>query len=102
MSVFRYHAFTLLPKKKFDRPRVRVSGLVLTGRGAYKKDMTALTQTPDRSTGRLLFAISSFHHPVGSWISYTGLWQRLFMLGYYLFFIWLAILMTARKKPVSI
>ncbi len=46
----------------------------------------------------VLFSISSFYRPEGSWISYTGLWQRLFMLMYYLYFICLAVLMLNRRK----
>lgn len=50
----------------------------------------------------VLFSISSFYRPEGSWISYTGLWQRLFVLMYYLFFICLAVMMLIRRKPASI
>ena len=46
----------------------------------------------------VLFSISFFYHPAGSWISYNGLWQRLFMLVYYLYLICLAALMLTRKK----
>jgi hypothetical protein len=49
----------------------------------------------------ILFSISTFFHPEGSWISYTGLWQRLFMLMYYIFFIWLAIIMLTGKTSIS-
>lgn len=49
----------------------------------------------------ILFSISTFYHPEGSLISYIGLWQRLFVLMYYLYFIWLAFLMPARKKSAS-
>jgi len=47
----------------------------------------------------VLFSIATFYHPEGSWISCLGLWQRLFMLMYYLFFICLGLLMLTRKKP---
>ena len=47
----------------------------------------------------VLFSIATFYHPEGSWISYLGLWQRLFMLIYYMFFICLAVLMLSAKKP---
>jgi hypothetical protein len=43
----------------------------------------------------ILFSISTFYHPEGRWISYSGLWQRLFMSVYYIFFICLAFLMLA-------
>ena len=46
----------------------------------------------------VLFSISTFYHPEGSWISCLGLWQRLFMLMYYLFFICLAALMLICQK----
>ncbi len=49
----------------------------------------------------VLFLISSVYRPEGSWISYTGLWQRLFMLIYYLFYICLAVLMLSRGKSPS-
>ena len=49
----------------------------------------------------ILFSVSTFYHPEGNWIVYTGLWQRLFMLVYYLFFIWLGVMMLTRQKPVS-
>jgi hypothetical protein len=45
-----------------------------------------------------LFSISNFYHPEGNWISYLGLWQRLFLLTYYLFFIFLAILMLVHQN----
>jgi hypothetical protein len=45
----------------------------------------------------VLFSISTFYHPDGSWISYIGLWQRLFMLVYYIYFICLAVLMLFRE-----
>jgi hypothetical protein len=48
----------------------------------------------------ILFGVSSFYHPSGSWISYAGLWQRLCMLTYYLFFICLAVLMLRWKNIV--
>jgi hypothetical protein len=41
----------------------------------------------------VLFSISNFYHPAGHWISYLGLWQRLFTLTYFLYFIYLAVLM---------
>ncbi len=47
----------------------------------------------------ILFGIANLYHPDGSWISYSGLWQRLYMLTYYLFFIFLAILMLIRTGP---
>ncbi len=50
----------------------------------------------------LLFAISKFYQPEGSWIIYHGLWQRLWMLIYYLFFICLALLMLVRRKTAPI
>ncbi len=46
----------------------------------------------------ILFLISNFYHPEGKWISCLGLWQRLFVLMYYLFFIYLAILMLAGQR----
>jgi hypothetical membrane protein len=49
----------------------------------------------------LLFAISNFYSPDGKWISYLGLWQRLYMLTYFLFFIYLAVLMLVITKPNS-
>jgi hypothetical membrane protein len=48
-----------------------------------------------------LFLISNVYHPEGNWISYLGLWQRLFRLIYYLFFIYLAVLMLVRSKTNS-
>ncbi len=48
----------------------------------------------------ILFSISNFYCPEGKWISYLGLWQRLFVLMYYLFFIYLAMLMLASQKPI--
>jgi len=45
-----------------------------------------------------LFSIATFYHPEGHWISYIGLWQRLFMLFYYIFFICLAVLMISRLR----
>jgi hypothetical protein len=49
----------------------------------------------------ILFSISNYYHPEGNWISYMGLWQRLFRLIYYLFFIYLAVRMLADKKAHS-
>ncbi len=49
-----------------------------------------------------LFGISTFYHPEGNWISYSGLWQRLFMLIYYSFIIWLALLMLRSRKTSSV
>jgi len=49
----------------------------------------------------LLFAISYIYHPEGGWISLLGLWQRLFRLIYYLFFMYLAVLMLMVKKPIQ-
>jgi hypothetical membrane protein len=49
----------------------------------------------------ILFSISNYYHPEGNWISYMGLWQRLFRLIYYLFFICLAVLMLVDKKAGS-
>jgi hypothetical membrane protein len=46
----------------------------------------------------ILFSISNFYHPEGNCISDLGLWQRLFMLTYYLFFICLAVLMLSIKN----
>jgi hypothetical protein len=50
----------------------------------------------------VLFSVSRFYQPEGSWITYHGLWQRLFMLTYYLFLICLAVLMLYRRKTASI
>jgi hypothetical protein len=50
----------------------------------------------------VLFSISSFYRPEGSWISFTGLWQRLFMLMYYLYFMCLAVLILTRRKTAPI
>ncbi len=47
----------------------------------------------------VLFLISNFYHPEGNWISHLGLWQRLFRLMYYLFFIYLAVQMLGNKEP---
>ncbi len=49
----------------------------------------------------VLFGISALYHPEGGWISYTGLWQRLFMLIYYLFIIRLASLMLGARRTAS-
>ena len=49
----------------------------------------------------ILFSIATFYHPEGSWISWAGLWQRLFMLAYYLFFIGIALLMLIRGQHTS-
>lgn len=46
----------------------------------------------------VLFSVSQFYQPEGSWINLHGLWQRLFMLTYYLFLICLAVLMLNRRK----
>ncbi len=46
----------------------------------------------------LLFAVSYLYKPVGGWLSYCGLWQRLFMLVYYLFYVCLALLMLTHRK----
>jgi hypothetical protein len=46
----------------------------------------------------VLFVVSQFYHPAGSWIIYHGLWQRLFMLTYYLYLMCLALLMLTREK----
>ncbi len=43
-----------------------------------------------------LFAVSVFYQH--GWLSYTGLWQRLWVLMYYLFLMWLAVLMLKRRK----
>jgi hypothetical protein len=48
----------------------------------------------------ILFAISNFYHPKGSWISFLGLWQRLYVLVYYLFFVYLAVLMLVDKRTI--
>ncbi len=48
-----------------------------------------------------LFSVAFVFRPEGGWISYAGLWQRLFMLTYYLFFICLAVLMLIRCEPAS-
>ena len=50
----------------------------------------------------VLFLIANVYHPEGSWISYIGLWQRLVMLIYYVYFICLAVLMLVRPKSVKI
>jgi hypothetical membrane protein len=44
-----------------------------------------------------LFLISNLYHPEGNWISCLGLWQRVYTLIYYFFFIFLALLMLASK-----
>ncbi len=49
----------------------------------------------------LLFIISEFYRPSGSWIAYHGLWQRLFVLIYYVFLIRLALFMLNRRKFLS-
>ena len=49
----------------------------------------------------ILFSISNFYRPEGSLISLLGLWQRLYVLMYYLFFMYLAALMLAIKKPMQ-
>jgi hypothetical protein len=49
----------------------------------------------------ILFSISNFYRPEGSWISLLGLWQRLYMLMYFLFFIYIAALMPSIKKPIQ-
>jgi len=49
----------------------------------------------------ILFGISSFYRPNGSWISYAGLWQRLCMLTYYVYFIFLAILMLRHRSTLD-
>jgi hypothetical membrane protein len=46
----------------------------------------------------LLFSISNFYRPQGAWISCLGLWQRLYTLTYFFFFIYLAILMLVDKR----
>ncbi len=45
-----------------------------------------------------MFGIAFFLQPAASWISYAGMWQRLFMLTYYVFFICLAVLMITRYE----
>ncbi len=45
----------------------------------------------------LLFAVSWLFGPQGTWIAYAGLWQRLFMLTYYLFMTYLVVLMLTRR-----
>jgi hypothetical protein len=49
-----------------------------------------------------LFSIAFLFAPESGWISYVGLWQRLFMVTYYLFFVCLAILMLTRCKAASL
>ncbi len=44
----------------------------------------------------VLFAISVFYQH--GWLSYTGLWQRLWVLMYYFFLMCLAVLMLRRRK----
>jgi hypothetical protein len=46
----------------------------------------------------LLFSISNFYRPEGNWISYLGLWQRLFTLTYFLFFICMAMRMLINSE----
>jgi hypothetical protein len=48
-----------------------------------------------------LFSVATFYHPEGSWISFLGLWQRLFMLTYYVYFVSLAVLMLARTAAID-
>jgi len=50
----------------------------------------------------LLFSISRLYQPEAGWITYQGLWQRLFMLMYYLFLICLAMLMLNRRKTAAV
>lgn len=50
----------------------------------------------------LLFVIAFLLRPAAGWLSYVGLWQRLFMLTYYLYFICLAVLMLARRHGTLI
>jgi hypothetical protein len=45
----------------------------------------------------VLFSISNFYRPEGEWIAYMGLWQRLFRLIYYFFFVYLAGRMLTRR-----
>lgn len=45
----------------------------------------------------LLFAISNFYHREGYWISYLGIWQRLYTFSYFLYFIYLASLMLINR-----
>ena len=49
-----------------------------------------------------LFLIANVYHPEGSWITYLGLWQRLVMLLYYIYFLCLGVLMLVRKNSVKI
>jgi hypothetical membrane protein len=46
----------------------------------------------------ILFSLSNFYRPEGNWISYLGLWQRIYVLIYYLYFICLAVLMLVDKR----
>ncbi len=48
-----------------------------------------------------VFSIGFLFRPEGGWISYTGLWQRLFMVTYYLYFVCMAVLMLKRREPTS-
>jgi hypothetical protein len=48
----------------------------------------------------ILFAISNFYQPQGHWISLLGLWQRLYMLMYFLYFIYVATLMLSARKTI--
>jgi hypothetical protein len=45
----------------------------------------------------VLFGLGTLFAAEGSWISYKGLWQRLFMLIYYLFFMRVAVLMLEKS-----
>jgi hypothetical protein len=45
-----------------------------------------------------LFLVSNFYHSTGCCLSYSGLWQRLFMLTYYLYFMYLAFLMLIHRN----
>ncbi len=47
-----------------------------------------------------LFAVCFLFKPAGGWISCCGLWQRLFMLVYYSFFVCLASLMLTRRERI--
>ena len=49
----------------------------------------------------ILFIVSEFYRPKGSWISYHGLWQRLFVLIYYVFLIRLALFTFGRRGAPS-
>jgi len=49
----------------------------------------------------VLFLVSQIYQPEGSWMARHGLWQRMFVLTYYLFLICLAVLMLQRRKYAS-